>query len=142
VNIDQSDYFERFDLLTSQSAQNFPSSVTEVQDAGSCYALDQHAASVMHSMRALELALIAFANEVGAKSSREQWHRIISDIANEVNGIGPSSGVDWRERKEFYSGACQEFRPSKTRGVTMRCTRITDITDLRPSELSIIRLRF
>jgi hypothetical protein len=110
VRADVANFYEQLDLLGKDGSRAFPSSLDEIRDAGTCYALEQYTASVMHCMRALETALVALADEFGVDSSREQWHRIISDIEDAVDALGPSAGLDWRTRKEFYAPACQEFR--------------------------------
>jgi hypothetical protein len=107
---DRAEFFEKPDLFGPRVSSAFTSCVQEIQDAGNCYALEQDTACVMHLMRTLESGLTVLGGEFGVNVAREQWHTIIKAIQIAVGQIGPNSGADWKERQEFYSTACQEFR--------------------------------
>ena len=110
VKPERLEFLERPHLFGEQVAANFLSACQDIADAGSCYALEQDTACVMHLMRVLESGLTVMAKEFGVDTSRAQWHKIISDIEDALVALGPSDGSDWKDRKEFFSPACMEFR--------------------------------
>jgi hypothetical protein len=96
-------------LFGSEVDEAFPSAAAEIRDAGSCLALEQETACVMHLMRALETPIVLLADKFSVPSSRENWNKILERIQKEVNDLGPSLGADWKEHKEWYSEACAYF---------------------------------
>lgn len=102
--------FLESDCLFGEAVDSaFPSSAQEIRDAGTCYALEQDTACVMHLMRALETPLATMATEFGVSSARENWNVIIEQVQSRVNALGPSDGADWKDRQEFYSSVCAQF---------------------------------
>jgi hypothetical protein len=101
--------FEQAELFGKAIADSFPTSAPEIFDAGNCYALEQDTACVMHLMRALETPLSLMASEFGVSSARENWQTIIEQIDSRVRNLRIEDTPDWRERQEFYSGACAQF---------------------------------
>jgi hypothetical protein len=105
-------FYESPALFGESVAENFPSASRDVKSAGTCYALDRNTASVMHSMRCLEIGLNALADRVGVNFERRNWDNIINDIESEISRLkgGPSAPSNWRDEREFLSGAAKEFR--------------------------------
>jgi hypothetical protein len=106
----------------------FPSAVDDIREANTCYALERYVASVLHLMRAVEVALLALAKERQVKFPRgplawQDWQTIISNIASKVDdGAGKwQRGPEKDAFVEFYNGALGEFRAFKDvyRNVTM-----------------------
>jgi hypothetical protein len=63
----------------------FPSSIEDAREASRCRALERWTASVMHSMRALEPALLALAHKVlGQAPAKDTWHLILKEIEAKI----------------------------------------------------------
>ena len=62
----------------------FPTANKDLSEAVFCYAFERNTACVFHLMRALEIALKAFAEKLGARFERENWGRILSSIEEKI----------------------------------------------------------
>ena len=65
-------------------AEAFPSAIYDIQEASRCRALERWTACVMHSMRALEPALLSLAAHMNATVVRKDWWPILKGIREEV----------------------------------------------------------
>ena len=105
-------FFEN--LQISERAGNaFPSSVRDIRAAGRGFALDEHTASVLHLMRALEFPLQAMADALGVTITNPNWHLVLRDCETAIQNLGtgnPPTPPDWKDKKEFYSEAAINFR--------------------------------
>jgi hypothetical protein len=89
----------------------FPTPYFELTSAVECYLFGQPVAAVFHSMRALEVALQTFAQELIVPFDREQWENLINNIEAKIKTInGPHAGADWKKKQELYSEAALHFR--------------------------------
>ncbi len=102
-------YFEKVDLFGSQVNTAFPSCVTEITNAGNCYALEQNEASAFHSMKILERGLGVLAKKFGVDFSHTNWHNVIEQIEKQIRNMNSSFGADWKEQQKFYSQAATHF---------------------------------
>ena len=105
-------YYEpKHPLFGKEVDDNFPSTAFDIAEAGKCYALYRSTACVFHLMRALEIALRAFADRFGVESDRKNWHNIIEGIESKIRVMDkdPNRPVDWKDQQEFYSGAATHF---------------------------------
>ena len=112
-HVDKAISMEYFDWLASTKSfrSAFPHSYFELCSAGECYIFGKPAASVFHSMRALELALQALARELDVPFEREQWETLINKIEAAIKKVnGPHAGADWKKKQELYSEAALHFR--------------------------------
>jgi hypothetical protein len=115
ITDDQKDYFERDDLFGSQVTTAFPSCVTEIKNAGNCYALQQDDACVFHCMRVLELALRVLAKELGVTFAGtldlQNWQNIIENIENEIKNLEKLPKSKYKsETLKLFSQAAMQFR--------------------------------
>lgn len=91
--------------------RSFPFASIEMSSARNCYLYEESAASVFHSMRALEIGLTAFAQELHVPINRDQWEVIVNNIESEIKKInGPHAGSDWKRKQQQYSEAALHFR--------------------------------
>jgi hypothetical protein len=102
-------YFEKDDLFGSHVAAAFPSCVTEITNAGNCYALEQYEATGFHSMRILELGLSSLAKKFGVDFSHTNWHNVIEEVEKKIRKMDSSFGADWKEQQKFCSQAATHF---------------------------------
>jgi plasmid stabilization system protein ParE len=97
-------------LANTKIPGHFPSSFTELQRAGNCYAFGQPTACVFHSMRALEPCLNSLADHFGISFSQENWQKIIQEIETKVRSLGnqPKSQQKLEDEK-FFGNATAEL---------------------------------
>lgn len=66
----------------------FPLAAPEVEEAGRCIALGRWTGAVMHLMRALEPALLAFQSAVEVKTPKINWQEILDQIDAKIKVNG------------------------------------------------------
>lgn len=69
-------------------ANAFPSAAYDIVEAGKCRALGRWTASVMHLMRALDPALLAFQTRLNVSIPKENWQQIIDQIESAIKAQG------------------------------------------------------
>lgn len=102
--------------LQDDTATRFPRATREIAEARKCLALDQPDAAVFHSMRAMEIAILALAAKFPAvNADRKNWHRLLTDIEREIRNItnSPTKPRRWKKDETFYSEAATDFRFTK-----------------------------
>jgi hypothetical protein len=109
IEDDKSKYFQRDDLLGASVTAAFPSCVTEIRDAGNCYALEQYEATAFHSMRILERGLHSLAKKFGVDFSHTNWHNVIQEVEKKIRNMDSTFGADWKEQQKFCSQAATHF---------------------------------
>ncbi len=78
----------------------FPSTITNIEEAGKCYATDRNTACVFHLMGVLEIGLDVVCKALGiAGSTNRSWHSKLDKIKKESQAKYPSG-----EMADFYSG--------------------------------------
>jgi hypothetical protein len=93
-------------LKSSPVQEKFPTSFSELNRAGTSYALGQSTASVFHSMRALEPALVALAQPFGnISTAHENWQTIIEQIERAVRELGKQEKSQQKMDDETFFGA-------------------------------------
>lgn len=106
---DKQKYFQQDDLFGSKVSTDFPSCVEEIQNAGTCYALEQNEACVFHLMRVLERGLGVLAAKFGVPFLNDNWHNIIELLESKIRKMDITFGTDWKEKQKFYSAAASQF---------------------------------
>lgn len=112
---DRVEWYDKPDLFGAQVQIAFPSAERDIREAGTCYALDRGTASVMHSMRVLEVSLTALAMKFDVSFDRQNWENIINDIEAKIatvyiKGKPPADRAQWKKEGDFYSAAAKDFR--------------------------------
>src|SRR4029077_6176572 len=107
VGLDDRKYFEE-PLLSREAASCFPAADQELQEAGKCFALDRHSATVYHSMRALEVGLLAIARRLGVDLGNKPWGKLISNIEEKIRGAWADYRGGYDEEKQSFLELCSE----------------------------------
>lgn len=89
----------------------YPSARFDIKEAGSSFAAGRFTACVFHLMRALEIALSAFADIFHVPADHTNWNTIIEGIESRIRDMGkdPAKKSDWKSKQEFYSQAASSF---------------------------------
>lgn len=103
------DYFEKDDLFGQEVASAFPSSIDNIRNAGTCFAIEQWDACVFHLMRVLEHGIQVLATKFSVPFNNTSWNTIIEQIERGVRGMNSSFGADWKEQQKFCSAAASQF---------------------------------
>lgn len=85
----------------------FPSASRDIAEAGNCRALERWTASVMHSMRVLEVGLGCLAKRFGVDSG-ENWNKILNEIEANLRGVSKKS--EGAEAERWAAEAGTHFR--------------------------------
>jgi len=104
-------FYEQNDLFGGKVAAAFPSCERDIQEAGSCYALERADACVHHLMMILERGLHALADRVGVTYQRENWQKIIDGIETKLKGMPRGPELDfYREVKAQFGFLKDAYR--------------------------------
>jgi len=77
-----------FGLFGPEVESAFPSAIFDITEASKCRALGRWTASVMHLMRALDVALLAFQKNLEVPRPKENWQQILDQIEAAIKGLG------------------------------------------------------
>lgn len=103
-------YFQKDDLFGTQVHTAFPSCAGEIENAGTCYALEQNEACVFHLMRILERSLGVLALKFSVPFDHDNWHNIIEQLEAKIRKMDATTfGADWKEKQKFYARAANQF---------------------------------
>jgi hypothetical protein len=96
IDSSKSEYYEpKSPLFGVEVDMKFPSIISEIDQAGKCYACDLTTASVFHSIRCLEAGIRAVCRCLGmndpTKASDRNWSNIRKDIQNKIEQKWPAS---------------------------------------------------
>ncbi len=106
----------------------FPDATLEIKEAGTCYALGRHTASVFHLMRAVEHGLRALSVAVGVPCNKlpleyQEWNTLIDGVqkhsANVIDTWGKSAELT--NARQFFKRIISDLQAFKddVRNVTM-----------------------
>jgi hypothetical protein len=103
-------YFQKDDLFGPEVSRAFGSCVSDIQAAGTCYALEQNEACVFHLMRVLERSLGVLASKFNVPFQNDNWHNIIEQLEVRIRKMDATTfGSDWKDKQKFYAGAANQF---------------------------------
>lgn len=88
----------------------FPSATFDIKEAARCLSFERWTAAVLHCMRALEPALIAFASGMGVSSEKKEWWPLIRNIENEIKR---RKELDGHDALQLESEAASHFSAIK-----------------------------
>jgi predicted RNA-binding protein with RPS1 domain len=89
----------------------FPGAASDIENAGTCYALEVYTACVFHLMRVVEHGLQALAETLSIGFEVECWGRVIDQIEAAIKAIDQEpKSHDKIEKQRFYSEAAAQFR--------------------------------
>jgi hypothetical protein len=113
------DYCDNPELFGKPVLKIFPDARDDIVEAGNCYAVGAHTASVFHLMRVLEHGLRALAADMKVKFKKNpkdpiefrQWGEIIGAMETRIGQIEKTKKTRARDLKlEFYRGAQSHFK--------------------------------
>jgi hypothetical protein len=94
-------YYERPELFGDEVFKNLPSANEDIQEAGTCLALERATASVMHLMRVLEAGLAVLAKTLGV-TKQNDWGRYLREIDDALAAWIKASGARSAD-EQFYA---------------------------------------
>jgi hypothetical protein len=95
------DYYKHPTLFGQQVNDNFPNAIDDIQDAGSCLALGQGTACVMHLMRVMESGLKALAKELKIPYA-PSWESYLTQIEKNIAAKRSTKSKAWIKTEKFY----------------------------------------
>jgi hypothetical protein len=113
IEATKSSYFEPVKPhFGDEVEQNFPTAVFEIEEAGRCFALSRHTASVFHLMRTMEVGIRAVARCLSIpdplKAADKNWGSILRDVKlglEERGGNTPAKTWANSTDKQFFEMA-------------------------------------
>lgn len=129
VEIIGADLFKYYDVgFGHDVTHKFPEATTEIKEAGTCYALGRHTASVFHLMRAVEHGLRALAVAVGVPGAPlpleyQEWHGLIDQVHSRSSSVIDAWGrsAELTNARQFFKRIIADLQSFKddVRNVTM-----------------------
>ena len=112
VNAEYAKYHHQpfgFDRDGAKPSEAFPSTVSEIEEAGNCLALSRPTACVFHLMRALEPCLCVLSRELSVVKHSPTWHAYLSAFPDAIKANFPAKNAADGEMREFYSGVTERL---------------------------------
>ena len=95
-------YFEpKIPLFGQDVEDRFPEASEDIVDAGRCLAFGQGTATVMHSMRILEVGLKALAGALGIPYA-PSWESYLKQISKSIDAPHPTKTRKWKKSEKFF----------------------------------------
>ena len=85
-------------LFGNATLDKFPSVISEVEEAGKCYAAGRNTAAVFHLLRVMEAGLKAIAKELSIPDTNPSWDSILRKVKSSAEAQHPSD--EWTS---FYT---------------------------------------
>jgi len=108
---------ERFGepLKSWSSAAAFSDANYDMEEAEKCFALNRFTASVMHSMRVLEVGLANLCRSLKVRYDEKSWQQLLLNLEKKWKEIvqRKKKPVSWKRDEQFYSESFAEFRHFK-----------------------------
>lgn len=82
---------------------NFPSSITDLSEAGKCIVFKRPTAAVSHSMRALEVGLDALVKQLQVRPRDSNWSTILDECQKVISNLPKAD-------RHFFAACATEFR--------------------------------
>jgi hypothetical protein len=107
-------YYNNSQLAGEDFKANFPNGNGELLEAGNCLVTDRYTACVFHSMRALEIALIALERKLNITRPQEgpnkTWGRTLQRISEKLKENDKNPPANWERDKDFCEIFCTHLR--------------------------------
>ena len=97
------------------AADNFGSGCYDMEEASKCFALERYTASVMHSMRVLEIGLVNLCRALKVRYDEKSWNTLLVGLEKKWKETAQRKNKppSWKQDEQFYSEAFAEFRHFK-----------------------------
>lgn len=107
---DKLHYFEAENLFGEEVGARFPSTITDIEEAGRCFALSRYTASAFHCMRAVEVGLKAIGRHLQIARVRDDswsWEKVLTEILQAIqkNRAKKPKPKLWKQRDPFLVDA-------------------------------------
>jgi len=90
-------------LLDTDIETAFPSTITEFQHAGRCYAYDESTACMFHLMRVVDFGLRSVALSLGIIYNNRAWDGLGKAITAKMDDKYQNKAEDWRKVEPMYA---------------------------------------
>ena len=95
------------ELFGADVVDAFPSTIYDIEEAGKCLSFEIYTATVMHTMRILEVGLGHLAQQVGAESA-ENWNRTLNNIEASLRQV--SKKIEGEDAEQWAAEAGTHLR--------------------------------
>jgi hypothetical protein len=113
----QKNFYQAKDLFGPLVSGKFPSVLLDIEEAGSCFALDRNTACVFHLMRAMEVGLRALGKSLNNPNldpkRNPNWEAILKPCDDELRKPLKERANEWRSDELFFSNATANLRAVK-----------------------------
>jgi hypothetical protein len=75
----------------------FPSTIYDLEEAGSCYAFGVFTACVFHLMRVCEYGLVSLAESLGEDPGISSWEKLLRKIRDKISDAQATKPTNWKE---------------------------------------------
>ena len=83
-------FYENPKLLGDAVAEKFPSLLSDIVEAGSCFASSRYTATVFHLMRVMELGVQKLGKTLGVNLAEEKnWQNILNEVNKAIKQLSP-----------------------------------------------------
>jgi hypothetical protein len=113
-------FYADVNLFGEAVAEKFPSSTTDIVEAGRCFALWRNTACVFHCMRVLEVGLQCLGAAIGMTDPRPNWEPVIARLDKLLRmtrdhlNRNPSEAVpEVHQNTDYYAGVSSYFNAVK-----------------------------
>jgi len=108
-HVDQQDVslYAQKELFGAKVSKKFAKSISDIENAGNCLALQQPTASVFHLMRVMENGVQRFGTKLKVKINpkTETWSKIMDHVNKEINNLPGKTEAEKRRRMRYASAA-------------------------------------
>lgn len=98
-------FYQNSNLFGEDVVNKFPTTVTDIAEAGSCIATGRFTACVFHLMRIMEIGVQQLGNKLGIQLTEEKnWQNILDGVNKAIRAMKPQTPQEKAER-DSYSAA-------------------------------------
>jgi hypothetical protein len=102
--IEDAKYYRQDELFGDKVAKRFRKASFDIEESGTCFALNRHTACVYHLMRVAEWGLKAIAERVGYPDPRPRWEAVLTYIDSQLNKNRDEISALFKGDIEFIAG--------------------------------------
>ena len=118
IPLAQAQYYQSPKQLFGElTIRQFPATLSDIEEAGKCYALGRNTASVLHLVRVMEVGLRALGMSLNDPSldpkRNPTWEALLSKCDKELQKPAAERSSEWRTDDQFFSQATANLRAVK-----------------------------
>jgi hypothetical protein len=107
-------YFNSLKIFGETVIEKFPSIITDIEEAGKCYAVGRNTAAVFHLCRVVEVGLRALGKSLNIPELNPTWETILKKCDVELSKPIKDRAVLWKTDDIFFSEATANLRAVKS----------------------------